>query len=130
MLRKSTISLLFSVAIIFSLMADESKSSAKSLENAAPDNVKAIIDKSCFGCHNTSSKNKDAKEALDFKKFGELSKIKKISAYKEIGKTIEDDNMPPERFLKKYPDKKLTDEEKQLLLKWTKKEAEAVVKGI
>lgn len=94
-----------------------------------PDNVKAIIDKSCFGCHNTNSRNEDAKEDLDFKKLEDLSLLKKISAYKHIGEAVESNDMPPKRFLENKPEKKLTDEEKEILIAWAKKEAETLVKN-
>jgi len=94
-----------------------------------PENIQAIIKKSCWGCHNTDSKNDDAKEEIDFKKLNDLSLMKKISAYKHIGETVENNEMPPKRFLEKYPDKKLTAEEKQVLIAWAKKEAEALVKS-
>lgn len=94
-----------------------------------PENVEAIIKNSCFGCHNTDSGNDDGKEALDFKKLDDLSLMKKISAYKHIGEVLEDNDMPPKKFLEKYPDKKLSAEEKQVLIAWAKKEAEALVKS-
>ena len=94
-----------------------------------PENVKTIIDKSCFDCHNTDSRNEDAKEELDFKKFDKLSVMKKISAYKHIGEVLEENEMPPKKFLEKRPEKKLTDEEKEVLITWAKKEAEALVKS-
>jgi len=94
-----------------------------------PENVKAVVEKSCFGCHNTDSKNEDAKEELDFKKLGNLSIIKKIGAYKEIGEVIEEAEMPPKKFLQRFPDKALSDDEKTLLMTWSKKEAEALVKS-
>lgn len=94
-----------------------------------PDNVKAIIDNSCFGCHNTDSSNDDAKEELDFKKLDTLTLMKKISAYKHIGEVIEENEMPPEKFLEKRPEKKLTDDEKKILMAWAKTEAEALVKS-
>ncbi len=37
-----------------------------------PDNVKAAIDKSCFGCHNSASQNVKAKEKLDFSTLSSL----------------------------------------------------------
>jgi hypothetical protein len=94
-----------------------------------PENVKVIIDKSCFGCHNTGSRNEDAKEELDFKKFDGLSVMKQISAYKHIGEVLEKNEMPPKKFLDKRPEKKLTDKEKEVLIAWAKKEAEALVKS-
>lgn len=94
-----------------------------------PDNVKAIIDKSCFGCHNTDSKNEDAKEDLDFKELDSLSDLKKISAYKHIGDVVKKNEMPPEKVLEKRPEMKLTKEEKKTLIDWAKKEAETLVKS-
>lgn len=92
-----------------------------------PENVKAIVDKSCFGCHNTDSRNEDAKEELDFKTFDGLSKIKKIGAYRHIAEVIEEGEMPPKRFLERFPDRKLTDEEATILTEWVKKEANALI---
>ena len=94
-----------------------------------PENVNAIIQKSCYGCHNTDSRNEDAKEKLDFKKMDKLSFMKKISAYKHIGEVLDENEMPPKKFLEKRPEKKLTDEEKQILIAWAKKEAEILVKS-
>ena len=92
-----------------------------------PDNVKAIIDKSCFECHNTASKNDNAKQALDFKKLDGLSIIRKIGALKHIGETVENAQMSPKRFLEKNPDKKLTDEEIKILTEWVKKESASLL---
>lgn len=95
---------------------------------AMPDNVKAIIEKSCIGCHNTDSKNDKAKEALDMKTMESLSKQKMIHALKEIGETLEENEMPPAKFLEKFPDKKLTDAEKKILLDWASSEAKSLMK--
>ena len=129
MRKKSFISVLvvlflFTSAVVFAIEKPTVKPTSK-----IPENVKAIIKKSCFGCHNTDSKNNDAKEELDFKKLNDLSLMKKISAYKHIGETVEDNDMPPKRFLEKFPDKKLTAEQKAVIIAWAKKEAEALVKG-
>lgn len=111
--------------VTFNLAAENYPSDKKGM----PDEVKAIVKKSCFGCHNTASKNIDGKEALDFKKLGSLSKIKSISAYKEISDVMEAGEMPPKKFLEKYPDKALSKKETQLLIEWSKNAAEAIVKG-
>lgn len=118
--------ILFLFAMIVVSATDKPKS-----ENIPklPENVKAIIDKSCFGCHNTDSRNEDAKEDLDFKKLEGLSFMKKISAYKHIGEVVEENEMPPKKFLEKRPEKKLTDKEKEILIAWAKKEAETLVKS-
>ncbi len=93
-----------------------------------PDDVKSIIDKSCFGCHNTDSKNDKAKEKLDLKTLDSLDKSKMIHALKEISETVEENEMPPAKFLEKFPDKKLTDAEKKKLMDWAKNEAKSLMK--
>lgn len=95
---------------------------------AIPDNVKAVIEKSCFGCHNTDSKNDKAKEKLDLKTFDALGKKEMIHALGEIAETVEENEMPPAKFLEKFPDKKLTDAEKKILIDWAKNEGKALMK--
>ena len=83
-----------------------------------PDNVKAVIENKCFGCHNTESQSDKAKEKLLFDKIDELSKAKLISTLGDIEEVLDENKMPPEKFLEKKPEKKLTDDEKQTLKEW------------
>jgi uncharacterized membrane protein len=115
-------------ALLFSsfvVSATEFQTETKSVK--MPDDVKAIIEKSCFGCHNTDSKNDKAKEKLDLKTFDSLTKNKMIASLKEITETIEENEMPPAKFLEKNPDKKLTDAEKKILMDWANSEAKALM---
>ncbi|WP_347840617.1 heme-binding domain-containing protein [uncultured Draconibacterium sp.] len=125
---KKSFFLFVSVFVIVSFIAIGSDKPEK--KSVMPENVKAVIDKSCFGCHNTDSKNEDGKDALDFKKLDSLSKIKQISAYKEISEVVEENDMPPKKFLERFPEKALSDADKKVLIEWSKKEAETLVKGI
>lgn len=109
------------------VFADNEKATDTNLSKM-PDNVKAIIDRSCFGCHNTDSRNEDAKEDLDFKTFDTLTQFKKIGTYKKIGEMLEKQKMPPSKFLNRFPEKKLTDEETSVLMNWAKQEADALLK--
>ena len=115
---------IFMVATLFT-MASENPTEAKAV--AMPDDVKAVIEKSCFGCHNTDSKNDKAKEKLDLKTLDNLTTPKMIHALREINEVVEENEMPPEKFLAKYPDKKLSDAEKKLLMDWASKEAKALM---
>ena len=84
-----------------------------------PDNVMAIIDNKCYGCHNNDSKNKKSKGKLNFNKFKKgYSKSKTISKLGKIAKDIHENEMPPEKFLAKYPDKTLTADESATLIDW------------
>ena len=130
MKTKRTLTLLFLGLFSFTIMAGETEKTVKSIPGQMPDDVKAVIENRCFGCHNTDSKNDKAKEDLDFKTFDELSKIKKISTYKKIGEVLEENEMPPKKFLERFPDKDITADEKKLLMEWAKKEAESLVKGM
>jgi cytochrome c553 len=127
MKKKSIFSVL--VLVLFSISLIGLADDRPIAKDKMPENVKAALDKSCYGCHNSDSKNDDAKEALDLKKMKQLSMIKKISAFKEIGETIEKGEMPPKKFVQRYPDRQLSEDEKELLINWSKKEAEALVKG-
>jgi len=124
MIRKS----LFSVFILISMVAFSAENPSETKTAKMPDDVKAIIDKSCFGCHNTDSKNDKAKEKLDLKTLDSLTKNKMIASLKDISETIEENEMPPAKFLEKNPDKKLTDAEKKILMDWANSEAKALMK--
>ncbi len=84
-----------------------------------PENVQAIIDRSCFGCHNSDSKNEKGKKKLswDLMKKG-YKTYKVIAKLSEIEEVLQKNEMPPEKFLAKYPDKKLSDEEREIMIKW------------
>jgi hypothetical protein len=92
-----------------------------------PEKVKAAIDKSCFGCHNTASSGK-AKEKLDFSTLNTLSKAVQIAKYRGISETIQKGMMPPKKFTDNNPDKKLTAEEIKLIPKWADKEIKKLLK--
>lgn len=85
-----------------------------------PDNVKAIIDNKCYGCHNDESKSTKSKGKLNFDKFKAdgYSKSKTISKLGKIAKDVHKNEMPPEKFLAKYPDKTLTADESATLIDW------------
>ena len=110
----------------FALQAEEIQSDSKM--PAMPDNVKVVIEKSCFGCHNADSKNDKAKEKLDFKAFDTLTKPQMIHAMKEIEKTVVENEMPPAKFLERFPDKKLSDAEKKILLDWASSQSKSLFK--
>ena len=81
-------------------------------------NAKEIIDNKCYGCHNSESKNKKGKKKLSFDTFDKLSIYKQIGKYEGIHETITEGEMPPEKFLAKYPNKALTNQEKEILINW------------
>lgn len=129
MKKKNIISVLVILTIMIVSVGFAHDNPSKTPTPKMPDDVQVIIKKSCYGCHNSDSKNEKAKKDLDFKKMDDLTDMKKISAYKNIGEVVEKNDMPPKKFLQKNPEAKMTDDEKQTLITWAKKEAETLVKS-
>lgn len=88
-----------------------------------PEHVLTILNSKCVGCHNTDSRNEDAKKKLDFKKWEELSVVKKVGSLADIKDMLEKGKMPPDKFLNRFPDKALTPVERDSLIEWTRKTA-------
>lgn len=131
-MKRQNLPAVFALSMIFSLLTlagqanPETKTEADTLQ--VPQNVKVILNNSCFGCHNTDSRNDDAKEELDLKTWHLLTGTKRLLALKHIRETIEENEMPPKKFLQHKPEKALSAEQKQLLIDWVKKESTALLK--
>lgn len=94
-----------------------------------PDEVSKVLTSSCYGCHSSDAKNKDAREALNFEEWENYRPTKKIGLLGDICKLVKENKMPPERFLTNNPDKKLTEEQGKLICDWTEKEAAKLMGG-
>jgi uncharacterized membrane protein len=127
MCNKRIFQIILVTFLFASFLASATDKPAETKAVNMPDDVKAIFDKSCFGCHNTDSKNDKAKEKLDLKTLDSLTVPKMIHAMDKIEQELNKDEMPPAKFLEKFPDKKLTDDEKKILMDWANKEAKALM---
>jgi TolB-like protein/mono/diheme cytochrome c family protein len=83
-----------------------------------PDEIQQIFDNSCYACHSSNSKDSKAKEKLDFDKLNYLKTYQVIGKLDKIAEVVIDDKMPPEKFLKKNPEKALSNSDKELLTDW------------
>ena len=97
-------------------------------ETGIPDDVEKILSNSCYACHATGANSKFGLRALDFKIWNEYSAVKKVGLLGNIKEVLEKGKMPPARFLKKNPDKALSDDDKQRIVDWTEKETEELMK--
>lgn len=88
-----------------------------------PENIDAIFNESCYGCHNSESNNMKAKMKLKLDGLTTMKKSKMISKLSKIAKEVEKGDMPTKKFLAKYPDKALSDENKKVLIDWAKSSA-------
>lgn len=93
-----------------------------------PKKVKAVIDKSCFGCHSEKGRSDDAKDALRWDKMQEYDKAKLVSVMDDIIEVVEKGEMPPKKFLGRKPDIKPSEKEYKTLAKWADKEADKLMK--
>ncbi len=86
-----------------------------------PKKVNAIIQNKCYGCHSNESKGQKAKDKLNWDELATLSAEQQVEKIKGIQKVLEKGSMPPEKFLEKMPEKKLTDKESSAMSKWANK---------
>jgi len=95
-----------------------------------PENIQAIISNKCMGCHSDEAKGGKSKSKLNFDKLsnGDYSKGKTISKLGKIAKQLEKGKMPPQKFVAKYPTKKITPEESKLLTDWAVEQSK-ILKG-
>lgn len=93
-----------------------------------PEDVQGILDNSCFGCHNAESTSDKAKKKLMLDELTSLSKAKLVGKLADIAETVEENEMPPKKFLDNYPDKALTDDEAKRLKEWADNTAEDLMK--
>lgn len=119
---------LFSAIIFLNFNTPDNSQPANtpaSPEFSIPDDVQQIIDNSCYGCHNSDSKNKKGKMKLKFDKLGDLKTHKLVGKLAKISEDIKEDEMPPKKFLKNYPESELTAEQKELFINWAESTAKS-----
>lgn len=83
-----------------------------------PEDVAKILKVHCMDCHVTESKNDKAKDKLNFDNWDKLNMMKKTGKLNDIIKVVEEGEMPPEKYLNHYPDKKLTEDQVKVITKW------------
>lgn len=91
-----------------------------------PANIQTILDNSCYGCHNSESQNLKGRKKLSFDKLTDLKLYKAVGHLADISEVVEEGDMPPAKTVKKYPDMKLSDEDKDVLINWAKETAKGL----
>lgn len=94
-----------------------------------PEEVSNVLVFSCYDCHSSDASNEDARNALNFEKWNDYRVTKKIGLLGKICEFIEEDKMPPAKYLKNKPDRKLSADHKILVCDWSKKESSALMGG-
>jgi hypothetical protein len=82
-----------------------------------PAAVTAILEKSCIGCHSDEGST-FAKMHVNFTEWNEYSVEEQKSIGQDIVKIVTKGKMPPKKFLKNYPELKLTAAETKTVSNW------------
>ena len=88
-----------------------------------PEEIELIVKTSCFDCHSAEAKSEDAKKAVQFDLCDDYRVIKKIGILSKMSEVVEEDKMPPQKYLKNKPGAKLSEAQKKQFLDWTEKES-------
>jgi cytochrome c5 len=94
-----------------------------------PAEVKEVLTTSCFDCHTAGARSEDAKKALNFDQWDEYRLTKKIGTLDKIAEVVGEGKMPPEKYLERKPESKLSKDQQKLIVDWTKKTSEALMGG-
>lgn len=108
-----------------SRLLNEAKIKASGID--MPDDVKAVIDKSCYGCHHKDSRNEKGKAKLQWDNLDELSKAKQVATMEGIIDVLKEDAMPPKKFKENYPDNIPSKEEIDKLIDWANDQAKKIM---
>lgn len=96
-------------------------------EGTIPETVHKVIEHSCFDCHNSGSRNEDAREAISFDQWDTYKVTRKISKLNDIIDKVSAGEMPPEKYLKFKPDRALSKEDSALVCDWAKQATEELM---
>lgn len=88
-----------------------------------PEDIQKILEGSCLDCHSNVSSNEKAKSKLNFDAWGDLSNAKKVGKMQDITDIVTKGDMPPAKYLDKFPDKVMTKEQKEIIIKWATEES-------
>ncbi len=112
--------LLLPFGLIIGLLFFQGKSSTSTPPPAElPAEVKAVVDKKCYGCHNANSKNEKGKAKLDWDALTTLKKSKRVGTMGKISEVLEKGEMPPKKFLENKPEAALSEAELATLVAWS-----------
>ena len=134
-MKKSFLALTFAFFSMFLFLRfnmpaklDDENDVMKAEKFKIPDDIQPILKKSCWGCHNSESRNEKAKGKLSFDQLEKMKKREVVGLLGKINEELKKGEMPPPKFLEKFTDAKPTDQEVQSLLSWTDKAADKMMK--
>ena len=131
-MKKSILIMLLPAIALVALIAAQQPAQVpepitEDIELGWPDEVMTVFKRSCFDCHTKESGNIKGKGALNFSKWEGYKLTKKIGKLDGIAEEVTEKSMPPNKYLKNYPDRALSDEEIKLIKEWANAEADKLM---
>jgi hypothetical protein len=93
-----------------------------------PADVKAVIDKKCYGCHSKDGRSEEAKQDLLWDSIPLYPKERQIAVLDDIVEMLEKGKMPPKEIIEKYPEAAISPEQSALLKGWAETTADDLMK--
>jgi hypothetical protein len=94
-----------------------------------PEEVNQLLVSACYDCHSSAGQNEDAKKALNFETWDEYRLTKQIGLLGEIAEVVAENKMPPSKYLELKPDRKLSESQKELVVKWAEDTSDGLMEG-
>ena len=116
------------IVIFFFFRGTPPEQGTQTITGFYTDSVRMVIDKKCYGCHSVKGKSQKAKDKLMWDSLPGLPKSKIVATLDDMIDVLDEDKMPPEELLKKYPDAKLLPLEKETLMKWAVSRSDSLLK--
>lgn len=123
-MKKSIVMIVFAGALLTLFLSFSNK---KNETTARSEEVDEILQSRCYGCHTTKSRNQDAKDKLNFDEWDNYRLTKQIGALDKIAEMVGEEKMPPKKFLEFQPDKNLTPEQREVLVKWATEKSSSMM---
>ncbi|MBE0649751.1 MAG: heme-binding domain-containing protein [Bacteroidales bacterium] len=94
-----------------------------------PNGVHSVIMQHCFMCHNMKSRGVKSKEKLNFDLLTHMELPTIVAKLQNISDAVNNDKMPPKKFLEHHPEKALNAYDKSLLTKWAVASADSLLRN-
>jgi hypothetical protein len=92
-----------------------------------PENIAKIFENSCFDCHSDASSNEKALAKMNLSKWNDLSAAKKVGKLQDIEDILKKGDMPPAKYVDRYPDHAPSQEQKDIIIKWAETESDKLM---
>ena len=127
-----TTMIILAVGLIFTNFASAQGNGAMMKSQKAnlviPAGVHSVIMQHCFMCHNTKSRDTKPKEKLSFDLLTHMDLPTIVAKLQNISDEVNNDKMPPKKFLEHHPEKALNAKDKDILTVWAIASADSLIR--